>query len=49
MGCRFENSPNGKQKTAIRISPEAERVTLDGNTFAGRLVEVLDLRTKVAK
>ena len=48
VNCRFENSQNGKQKVAIRISPEAERITLEGNTFTGCPVEVLDQRVKPA-
>lgn len=43
--CNFENTPNGKQKTAIRISPEAERITFEGNTFTNCPVEVLDQRS----
>ena len=49
INCRFENSPDGKQRVAIRISPEAERITLDGNTFANCPVEVQDQRAKMAE
>jgi hypothetical protein len=49
VNCRFENSKDGKQKVAIRISPEAERIKLEGNTFAGCPVEVLDQRPKAVK
>ena len=49
VNCRFENSKDGKQKVAIRIGPEAERITLEGNTFTGCPVEVQDLRAKAAK
>jgi len=44
--CHFENTQNSKQRTAIRISPEAERITLESNTFAHCPVYVLDQRTK---
>ncbi|MBU4271309.1 MAG: right-handed parallel beta-helix repeat-containing protein [Planctomycetes bacterium] len=46
--CRFENSPKGKQKIAVRIGPEAERIALEGNAFTGCPVEVSDLREKQA-
>ena len=49
VNCRFKNSKDGKQKVAIRISPEAERITLEGNTFTDCPVEVLDQRVKPAK
>ena len=38
--CRFENTSLGPQKTGIRISPEAQRITLEGNSFKGSAVEV---------
>jgi hypothetical protein len=46
VGCRFENSSKGKQRIAVRISPEAEGINLVGNTFAGCPIEVLDQRAK---
>lgn len=46
VNCRFENSPNGRQKVALRISPEAERITLEGNSFIHCPIEVQDLRGK---
>ena len=49
VNCRFENSKDGKQKVAIRISPEAEGIKLEGNSFTGCPVEVLDQRVKTAK
>ena len=49
VNCRFENSRDGKQKVAIRISPEAERIKLEGNTFTGCPVEVEDQRVKAGK
>jgi len=47
--CRFENSPGGKQNVAVRISREAEQITLEGNTFTHCPVEVQDLRVTPAK
>jgi hypothetical protein len=49
VNCRFENSRDGKQKVAIRISPEAERIKLEGNTFTGCPVEVEDQRVRAGK
>jgi hypothetical protein len=49
VNCRFENSRDGKQKVAIRISPVAEAITLEGNTFTGCPVEVQDQRVKAAQ
>ncbi len=49
VNCRFENSKDGKQKVAIRISPVAEAITLKGNIFTGCPVEVLDQRVKAAR
>jgi hypothetical protein len=46
VNCRFENSKDGKQKVAIRISPEAEGIALKDNRFIGCPVEVLDQRVK---
>ncbi len=49
VNCRFENGKDGKQKVAIRIGPEAERVKLEGNSFTDCPVEVLDQRAGTAK
>lgn len=42
--CLFENTINGSQKTGIRISPEAMRISLDKNTFKGIPVKIEDQR-----
>ena len=47
--CRFENTKQGNQQVAIRISPEAERITLEANTFTNCPVEVEDQRVKSPK
>jgi hypothetical protein len=47
--CRFENSEGGPQQVAIRISPEAERITLEENVFQNCPVEVEDQRAKKAE
>ena len=47
--CRFENTKNGNQRVAVRVSPEAERVTLEGNTFKDCPVEIEDHRPEKAK
>jgi hypothetical protein len=44
--CRFENQANGPQKTAIRISSEAQRITLENNSFKGDAVNIEDQRKK---
>ena len=49
VNCRFGNSQDGKQKVAIRIGPEAERITLEGNSFTDCPVEVLDQRAETGK
>jgi parallel beta-helix repeat protein len=38
--CKFENSNGGPQKTGIRISAEAQRITLESNSFTGSAVKV---------
>ena len=43
--CSFENSSMGPQKTGIRISQEAQRITLEGNIFKGSAVKVEKLTT----
>jgi len=43
--CRFQNTADGAQKVAIRISPEAERIVLEGNLFQNCPVEVEDQRS----
>jgi hypothetical protein len=45
--CRFENTVNGPQKVCIRISPEAQRITMENNTFKGSSVNIEDQRKKV--
>lgn len=47
--CRFENNKDGPQKVGVRISPEAQRISLEGNTFVGCPREVEDQRIKDAK
>lgn len=44
--CRFENTSGGPQKTAIRISPEAQRISLENNNFKGSNVNIEDMRIK---
>jgi len=44
--CRFESTDGNRQKVAIRISPEAEGIVLDGNEFRHCPVEVEDQRTE---
>jgi hypothetical protein len=44
--CAIENSKEGTQKVGIRISPEAQRILLEGNTFGGDQVRVEDQRSK---
>ena len=43
--CSFENTRNGFQKTSIRISPEAQNITIEGNAFKGSTIRVEDMRT----
>jgi len=38
--CKFENSSGGPQKTGIRISAEAQRITLEANSFSGSTVKI---------
>lgn len=42
--CRFENTKDGPQKVGVRISSEAQRITLESNKFAGCKVDVEDQR-----
>ena len=42
--CSFENTPDGPQDIGIRISPEAQGITLENNKFSGNAVKVKDLR-----
>jgi len=42
----FENTPAGKQSTAIRIGKEAQRISLQNNKFIGCPTEVEDLRPR---
>lgn len=44
--CIIENTINGHQKTGIRISREAQRISLEKNIFKGSLVKVEDQRNK---
>ena len=44
--CSFENTKDGPQKTSIRISAEAQRITLENNKFSGNSVKVDDQRSK---
>jgi parallel beta-helix repeat protein len=44
--CTIENVAEGPQKTGIRISPEAQNIVLQRNTFKGTPVEVEDQRKK---
>ncbi len=41
---KIENTPGGKQNTAIRIGKEAQRVLLQDNTFDGCPTRIEDLR-----
>ncbi len=45
--CIFENTLNGPQRVGIRISPEAQRITLEKNTYKGCPVNVEDQRKGV--
>lgn len=42
--CRFENTKDGPQKVGVRISSEAQRITLENNKFEGSGVDVEDQR-----
>ncbi len=44
--CRIENSPDGPQKTGIKIGPQAGKITLEGNKFSGCKTNVEDNRSK---
>ncbi|HNR40975.1 MAG TPA: right-handed parallel beta-helix repeat-containing protein [Bacteroidales bacterium] len=44
--CYFENTRNGPQKTAIKISADAQRITVENNKFSGDAVKIEDLRKK---
>lgn len=44
--CTFENTSTGPQKVGIRISPEAQNITLQTNIFKGTPVEVEDRRAR---
>ena len=44
--CTIENSGNGPQKVGIRISPEAQNITLQKNIFKGTPIEVEDRRAR---
>jgi len=45
-GTKLGNGTGGNQKTGVRIGKEAQRITLQGNTFDGCPVQVEDLRSK---
>jgi nitrous oxidase accessory protein NosD len=45
--CIFENTLNGPQRVGVRISPEAQRIALEKNTFKGCPVNVEDQRKGV--
>jgi parallel beta-helix repeat protein len=45
---RLENTAGKNQKIGIRISEEAERIILQGNTFENCPVHIKDLRSKMA-
>ncbi len=44
--CRIENTINGPQKVGVRISPEAQGILMENNSFEGCPVHVEDLRMK---
>jgi hypothetical protein len=46
-GTRLENTPSGQQKTGIRIGEEAQRIVLQGNSYAGSPVPIEDLRSEM--
>ena len=46
---RLENTAGKNQEIGIRISDEAERIILQGNTFENCPVNIKDLRTKKAE
>ncbi len=45
--CQFENTLNGHQKIGVRISPDAQRISLENNIFKGSSVNVEDQRKKL--
>lgn len=44
--CLIENTQGGPQTTGIRISAEAQRITLENNRFSGIAVKIDDQRPK---
>lgn len=44
--CNFENTKGGPQKISIRISSEAQRITIENNKFTGDTVKIDDQRQK---
>jgi parallel beta-helix repeat protein len=46
---RLENTTSENQRIGIRISEEAQRIILQGNTFQNCLVDIRDLRSKTAE
>ncbi len=44
--CLFVNTRNGPQKTAIKISADALRISVENNKFSGDAVKIEDLRKK---
>ena len=49
LNTRLDNTAGKNQKIGIRISEEAERITLRGNTFENCPVHIEDLRSKMAE
>lgn len=45
-GCQLENTVNGNQTTGIRISAEAQAISLENNSFKGCKINVDDKRKK---
>jgi hypothetical protein len=45
---RLENTAGGNQRTGIRIGGEAQRISLQGNTYDGCRVQIEDLRSGVS-
>lgn len=45
INTKFDGVADDKQKAAIRIGKEAERITLAGNSFAGCPTQIEDLRS----
>lgn len=44
--CQFASTDGNRQRVAIRISPEAEGIVLEGNVFQNCPVEIEDQRTE---